>query len=133
MSELLLVKEFPNGMTLLGQPMERVSSAAITFLVRCGASYDPPELGGVASVAAEWVFRGAGDRDSRGLNDALDELGTQRLESVQSEHIQFSAALLGRNLFPLLDLYADILLCSRLAEGAFEPCRTLIAQDLLGN
>ena len=130
MSELLLVKELPNGMTLLAQPMEHVSSAAITFLVRCGSSYDPPDLTGAAAVAAEWVFRGAGDRDSRQLNDALDELGSQRQESVQSEHLQLSAALLGRNLFPLLDLYADILLSPRLEEDTFEPCRTLTAQDL---
>ncbi|MBL7133700.1 MAG: insulinase family protein, partial [Phycisphaerae bacterium] len=65
MPEQFHVKELPNGMTLVGQPMENVSSAAMTFQVCSGASRDAAGLGGTAAVAAEWVLRGAGDRDTR--------------------------------------------------------------------
>ena len=74
MTERLLFKELPNGMTVLGQPMEGVASAAMTLLTTAGSSHDEPEMAGAAAVAAEWITRGAGERDTRALNDALDSL-----------------------------------------------------------
>ena len=126
------VRELPNGMTLLGQRMDSVKSAALTFLVPAGASHDPEQAAGCASVLCEWCFRGAGARDTHQFNDALDALGCQRSESVQSEHLQFAAAQLGTNTGAVLDLYADVLLRPALPEEAFEPSRALVAQDLAG-
>ena len=130
MSEQLFVKELPNGLTVLGQRMETVSSAAMCFVVPAGTAHDPPGCDGAAAVAGEWHVRGAGDRDTRQLNDALDALGCQHSESVQSHHQQFSAALLGRSLPDLLTIYADIILRPRLEDATFEPCRALTLQDL---
>ena len=130
MSEELLIRELPNGMTLLGQRMEGVSSATMTFLLPGGASHDPEEAAGAAAVLCEWCLRGAGERDTRQLNDALDCLGCQHRETPLSEHVQFSAAQLGRNLPEVLAIYADILRRPRLEDAAFEPCRALIEQDL---
>ncbi|GAF90447.1 unnamed protein product, partial [marine sediment metagenome] len=80
MPEELFVKELANGMTLLGQRMEHVSSAAMTITAPAGASHDPPDSPGAASVISQWLLRGAGGRDTRGLNDALDALGCQHHE-----------------------------------------------------
>jgi predicted Zn-dependent peptidase len=120
----------PNGMTLVGQRMDHVSSTAMAILVPCGAAGDPEGLEGAAVVANEWRFRGAGDRDSRQLTDALDALGCQHSHSVQGEHVQFGSAQLGRNLPAVLEIFADILRRPRLAEETFEPCRQLAVQDL---
>lgn len=130
MSDEFLTKQFPNGLTLLGLKMNDVSSAAMSLLVRCGLSDDSPTLAGAGAVTAEWLLRGAGSRDSRALNDALDGLGCQHSENVQSAHLQMTAAMLGRNLHEVLDIYADVLLLPRLEDETFTPCRDLIAQDL---
>jgi predicted Zn-dependent peptidase len=129
-SQEFLVKQLPNGLTLLGEPMPAVRSAAMTILVRAGSSRDPQDLAGSAAVGSEWLFRGAADRDSRQLNDALDDLGTQHHEDVHSEHLQLSTVQLGRTLPQVVDLYADILTAPTLAEATFAPCRDLVAQDL---
>jgi len=129
-AEKFFIRELPNGLTLLGQPMDNVSSAAMVLALPAGASHDPPECAGAASVAADWCFRGAGERDTRQLNDALDSLGVQHHESVQSEFLLLSAALLGRNLPETLDLYADVVRRPRLEDKTFEPCRALVQQDL---
>ena len=118
-------------MTLLGQPMEQVSSAAMCLAVPAGSATDPPEIAGAASVICEWLFRGAGDRDTRQLNDALDSLGCQHGEDVQSRHVVFSAAQLGRNLPDVLEIYADVVRRGRLEDDAFEPGRTLVLQDIV--
>ncbi len=130
MPQEFFIKELPNGMTLLGQRMEHVSSTAMSMLVPCGAAHDPAGQEGAASVLCEWCFRGAGPRDSRQLNDALDFLGCQHSENVLSEQLQFSAAQLGRNLPDVVAIYADILRRPRLDDDTFEPCRDLALQDL---
>ncbi|MFB3891050.1 MAG: M16 family metallopeptidase [Phycisphaerae bacterium] len=129
-AEEFFIKEMPNGMTLLGQRMPQVTSAAMTLLAPAGSSHDEAQAAGSASVIAEWVLRGAGDRDTRMLNDELDSLGCQHSEHVNSEHMQFAAAQLGRNLPQVLAIYADIVRRPRLEDATFEPCRQLALQDL---
>ncbi len=129
---MFFVKEFSNGLTLLAQNMPTVASAAMTLAVPAGASYDGDAAAGSAAVLTEWLFRGAGGRNSRELNDALDSLGCQHHENVQSEHLQFGTAQLGRNLAPVLKIYADILRRPNLDDETFAPCRDLTVQDLVG-
>jgi len=131
-AEQFFVHEFDNGLTLLGQRMEQVSSAALTVALPGGASRDPDELAGAASVAAHWLLRGAGGRDTRQLNDALDCLGCRHSESAHAEHLVLSAGLLGMNLSAALAIYADILRRPQLADETFPACRDLVAQDLEG-
>jgi predicted Zn-dependent peptidase len=119
-----------NGLTVVGEQMEQVSSAAMTILVPQGAANDPSGREGAALVTSEWRLRGAGDRDTRRLNDALDALGCQHHEDVLSELSRFSTASLGRNLPAVLEIYADILRRPRLEDATFEPCRSLAMQDL---
>ena len=130
MAEKFYTKELPNGLTLLGQKMENVSSAAMTMLLPGGVAHERDEQAGAAAIAAEWMVRGAGDRDTRQLNDLLDSLGCQHNESVLSEHLNFSAAQLGVNLSQVLAIYADIFRRPRLEESTFETCRQLAIQDL---
>jgi len=129
--EEFFTEQLPNGLTLLGQRMEHVSSAATALVLAGGSSTDEPNCLGAASIATEWCLRGAGDRDTRQLNDALDTLGCQHHETVLSEHVQFSAAQLGRNLADVLTIYADIVRRPRLEDATFAPSRDLVLQDLL--
>jgi predicted Zn-dependent peptidase len=103
----------------------------MTLVVPSGAAYDPPGAAGAASVACEWCLRGAGDRTTRQLNDALDALGCQHHESVRSEHLLLTAAQLGRNLPAVLGIFADILRRPHLEDETFAPSRALIEQDLV--
>jgi len=129
-SEQFYCHELGNGMTVLGQPMEGVSSAAMTIVLPAGASHDPDGAEGAATVVAEWCLRGAGDRDTRALNDALDALGCQHSEMVLGEHLQFSAALLGRNLPDALGILTDVVRRPALTDETFGPCQDLALQDL---
>jgi predicted Zn-dependent peptidase len=130
LAEEVLTATLPNGLTLLGQPMPNVSSAALTILVPAGASHEGEGARGAAAIASEWVMRGAGPYDTRALHDALDSLGCRHDESVRSEHLDFAAAMLGRNLPATMRVYADILLRPRLDDATFDPCRALARQDL---
>jgi predicted Zn-dependent peptidase len=117
-------------LTLLAERMEHVHSAAMNFLVPAGCVYDPPEHLGIASVLSDLITRGAGDRASRDLALALDNLGLDRDESVGSLHTRFWGATLARNLPAALDIYADILRRPHLPAAELEAVQALALQDL---
>ncbi len=114
-----------NGMVVLGEPMEGVESVAFLFMLPGGAALLPEGCCGTGSVIGDWIFRGAGERSSRELGDALDGLGLHRAGSVGSAHIAVGAALEASNLAAALDLYADIILRPSLQEDQFELARQL--------
>lgn len=122
----------PNGMVLLGEPMEGVESVAFDIMLPAGVSWMPPDCNGAANVISEWIFRGAGSLDNRGLGDALDGLGLHRSSTVGSSHLYVGAALESSNLAKALDLYADVLLHPHLTDEQFEPSRQLVVEELHG-
>ena len=121
-----------NGMVVLGERMEVVESAAFGFMLPAGAGQLPEGCCGAANVISDWVFRGAGDKDSRQLSDALDGLGLHRASSVSSSHMILGAVLEASNLAEAIDLYGDIILRPSLKEDQFELARQLAIDDVLG-
>jgi len=124
--------EYPNGLVLVAETMPSVQSAAFSLLLPAGAAYEPEGQGGTASMLAEWITRGAGDLDSRALLTALDNLGVSHGEGAQTIHTSVSAATLGRNLIPALEIYADVLRRPHLDDDEIEPIRALALQNLQG-
>jgi predicted Zn-dependent peptidase len=125
---------YPNGLVLVAETMPGVQSAAFTLLVPAGAAFEGALgldlAGGAATMLAEWVTRGAGERDSRAVLTALDNLGASHSESAQTVHTSFSVATLGRNLQPALEIFADVVLRPHLDDGEVEPIRALCLQTL---
>jgi predicted Zn-dependent peptidase len=114
-----------NGMVVLGEPMEAVKSVAFGFMLPAGAAQLPEGCCGASNVISDWIFRGAGSKNSRQLGDALDGLGLHRASSIGSIHLTIGAALEAGNLTHALELYADIILEPSLKEDQFELARQL--------
>ncbi len=121
---------YPNGLVLVAESMPGVQSAAFSLLLPAGAAYEPAGHGGAATMLAEWITRGAGDRDSFALLSALDNLGINHGESAQTLHTSVAAATLGRNLIPALEIFADVVLRPHLDDDEVEPIRALALQNL---
>ncbi len=132
MTEGVCEHKLGNGMVLLGEQMDGVESVAFGFSLPCGASRLRQGLCGAANVIEDWIFRGAGARDSRELGDALDGLGLHRSASVGSSHLGIGAALESSNLSEALGLYGDVVLRPGLADGEFGPARQLVIDDVRG-
>jgi predicted Zn-dependent peptidase len=114
-----------NGMVILGEQMEQVGSVAFSFRLPAGTSRFGQGCCGAGSVISDWVFRGAGKRDSKELIEALDGLGLHRDSSVSSNFMSFGAALEAGNLSEAIELYSDIILAPALDSDQFEPSRQL--------
>ncbi|MBN1974899.1 MAG: insulinase family protein [Sedimentisphaerales bacterium] len=131
MTEKLDKHILKNGMVILGEPMEGVESAAFDFMIPAGASRMPEHCCGAANVIEDWIFRGAGDKTNRQLNDAIDGLGVIRGSSVGSSHISISGAMESSNLSMVLDLYADIINKPWLKDEEFEFSRQSAIDEVL--
>jgi predicted Zn-dependent peptidase len=123
---------FANGLTLLGEKMPGMHSAAMTLLLPAGSSTDPAGRLGAATVLSDLVLRGAGARDSRQLTDYLDSLGLQRSGGVGIHHTRFGAAALAEPVMHGLPVYADIIRRAHLPAPGFEAARDLALQALEG-
>lgn len=124
--------QLSNGLTIVGERMEHIQSVSFHILTPGGAAWLPDGCCGAASVLTEWLFRGAGNRNSRQFIDALDSLGIHHNTAVTANHLTLNAALEGSNLIAAIDLYADILRSPRLEADQFELSRKLALQELQG-
>jgi predicted Zn-dependent peptidase len=124
--------QFPGGLTLLGESMSGVQSAAMMLLLPAGAATDPPEAIGAAAVLSDLVLRGAGERDSRQLMDHFDTLGLQRSSGTGIQHTNFSCAGLAAKVMQGLPAYADVIRRPHLPQSGFEAARDLALQALAG-
>lgn len=122
--------EFANGLRLLVEPIKGVHSAAFTFLVPAGVIHDPPKSLGVSNLLSDLVTRGAGDRDSRAFQTALDNLGVQRHEATEIVHTSFTVATVADKLAPALTLCADMLRRPRLDAEQLDFCKASAIQEL---
>ena len=120
-----------NGMVILGEPMEGVESVAFYFMIPAGASQMPDKACGTPNILEDWIFRGAGDKDNRQLNDTIDGLGVIRNNSVGSSFISIGGSLESSNISKVIDLYADVINKPLLEDEEFEFSRQLAIDELL--
>lgn len=130
MKQELLHRELDNGLTLLGEHMPWLRSAAFSFLLPAGTCFEPDGLDGLAGMASEMIQRGCGDLDSRAFLERLDELGVERGSSITSNHSSFSCAMPSNVLLETLGLYSDMVRDPHLPPDQLEDARQLSMQDL---
>jgi predicted Zn-dependent peptidase len=124
------IHEYPNGLTLVAERRPQVRAAAFSLMMRAGPVTAPEGQGGISKVLAEMCYRGAGERDSRALSEALDGLGLQRGGGVAGEMASFGGALLADRLGDALQLHADIVRRPALPDSELEPVVALALQDI---
>jgi len=122
--------KLPNGITLLGEEMSGVSSAAFSVLVPVGAAYDAEGRDGESSVLVEMMNKGAGQWSSRELSQQLENIGAQRGQSAGTEVSMFSGAVLGENIERLISITSKIIREPKLPDAELESVRQLSLQEL---
>ena len=132
MKQQLFSTTLDNGLTVLGECMPGVESVAVAFHVPSGSIHDPPGRCGLATLAGELCLRGAGDRSSRGIVEALEGAGVQWGHAVSTTHTSFTGAMVARQFPAVLPVYADILRRPALPAEEFEAAREMVLQNLAG-
>jgi predicted Zn-dependent peptidase len=126
----ILSHVYENGLALVAEPMMSLESAAFSFLVPAGCSQEKPDRAGLAAFTCEMALRGAGNRDSRQFISDLENLGVEHGESVSVNHSSFGGATLSKNLWPALEIFADLLRRPHLPADQLEAGRAVVLQEL---
>ncbi|MFM8415585.1 MAG: M16 family metallopeptidase [Planctomycetota bacterium] len=132
MKQQLFSATLANGITVLGESMPGVESVAVAFHVPAGGIQDPQGRCGLATLAGELCLRGAGNRTSREVVEALEDAGVSWSHAVSSTHTSLSGAMVARQLPEVLPVFADLLRRPRLPAEEFEGARQMVLQNLSG-
>lgn len=115
--------ELDNGTVLLLSEKPDVPLVSVTAILRGGAVADPEGSGGLASLLAALLEKGAGDRDAAQFAEAIDAVGGTLTSHADLETITVSGDFLARDANLMVGLLADMLLRPALDEGELEKLR----------
>jgi predicted Zn-dependent peptidase len=101
--------ELDNGIVFILHEKRDVPLLAIRAFVSGGAVTDPDGKGGLSSVLAEMLGRGAGERDAAAFNDAIDGVGGSLRARAELEGISIAGKFLSRDTGLAVDLLIDML------------------------
>jgi zinc protease len=112
-----------NGITLVIVPKHDVPLIAFQALIRGGTLGDPEGKSGVASLVANLLEKGAGERSAYAFADAVEGAGGSFSAFASAELLSLSGQFLARDQELVIDLLADALLRPHLAPEEFEKLR----------
>ena len=125
------VFHYPNGLTLISEPMPWCESVSCSILVPCGSNDDPPGRLGLSNLTCEMALRGAGQYGNRPLIEAFEDLGVDRGESLDNMHTTYSAATLSENLPLILPVMADIIRRPHFPADQLDTGKLVIEQEII--
>jgi len=112
-----------NGVTLVIVPRRDVPLIAFNAVIRGGTLADPRGKSGVASLVANLLEKGAGDRNAYAFADAVEGAGGSFSAFAGAESLSLSGQFLARDQDLAVALLADALLRPHLASEEFEKLR----------
>ncbi len=98
-----------NGLQLILIPRRDLPLIAFNAVLRGGARLDPADKSGVASLTADLLSHGAGDRDAFAFADAVEGVGGSLEADARSESLLVRGQFLSRDRALMLALLADVL------------------------
>ncbi len=112
-----------NGTVLILSENHDVPLIGLEAVVRGGAAADPVDKHGLASLLADLLVKGAGDRTSAGFAEAVASVGGRLSASAGLESLSVSAEFMSRDAALMVELVADALRRPSLERDEFEKLR----------
>lgn len=120
--------ELENGAVLLLLKKPDVPMIGFEAVIRGGATAEPASRSGTASLMAELLRKGAGDRNATEFAATVEGLGGELDTGAGQESVQVSGSFLSRDAEVGIGLLADLLMRPRLDESEFIKLRDRTVQ-----
>jgi len=120
-----------NGLEILIAENHSAPLVATRALIRSGADRDTADLAGLASMTAELLDEGAGDRDAIRIAEDLGLLGASLGTGTDWDASYVSVDVLSRTFDPTLKIFADVVRRPMLPDSALERLRSERLMELL--
>jgi predicted Zn-dependent peptidase len=99
-----------NGLKVASRSMPGFETVAVGLYAEVGSRHEPAHLNGIAHLYEHMVFKGAGPRTARELNEAVEDVGGDLNAATDREGTSFTATLLAEHLPLGIELIADMIL-----------------------
>ena len=116
-----------NGLALATVERAGLPMVSLALVLPAGSALDPDALPGLASLTADMLDEGSGDRSAIQMQEALARIGAELDTETGADSVVLSLSLLDRFVPQGLQLLADIVVRPRLGGPDFERVRTLRA------
>src|SRR5581483_5971540 len=116
--------QLPNGLTLLVVEKPGTQVVSVTLLVKHGATSDPPDKSGLATLTGRLLIEGTRRWSSEQIDQRIAALGGEFVEEVNFDYTTADWAVLKEDLASALGLLADIVRHPVFPPAAVERART---------
>jgi len=113
------------GVDVCVLPWSPAPVVTVALMIEAGASADPADRPGLASLTADLLDEGAGGRDAVQIAEAFERLGSNVEIDAGQDLAVVTFTTLSRHLDAALALMADIVMRPHLLEADFTRIRTL--------
>ena len=120
-----------SGVTLVTETMSERRTISLGVWVNSGARDEPAEWLGISHLLEHMLFKGTERRDARAIAQSLESLGGHLDAFTAREQVCFYARTLVANLPEMVDVVADIVCRSRLAQPEVERERSVVRDEIL--
>jgi zinc protease len=121
----------PNGLRLLVAENRNAPLVSFRVLVRSGADHDTFRNAGLASIAADMLDEGAGERDAIRLSEDVGILGGSLGTGADWDASYVSLDVLSRNAQPSASILGDVTARPTLPSDGLERVRSERLNDIL--
>jgi predicted Zn-dependent peptidase len=119
------------GATLVTETMPERRTFSLGVWVKSGARDEPAEWLGISHLLEHMMFKGTERRDARAIAQSLESLGGHLDAFTAREQVCFYARALAGDLPQVVDVVADIVCRSRLAQSEIERERSVVREEIL--
>ena len=119
-----------NGLRVATHSMPDLQTAAVGLFTEVGSRDEPAALNGIAHLFEHMVFKGAGGRSARDLNEAIEEVGGDLNASTERDATNFTATVMAEHVPLAVELISDMILRPHFAEIDLEREKDVVFQEL---
>jgi len=119
-----------NGLRIVSRDMPGLETAAVGLFARCGSRDEPPRLNGLAHIFEHMVFKGAGGRTARELNEAIEDVGGELNACTERDGTSYTAAVMADHVPLAVELISDLIIRPHFDAGDLEREKEVVLQEL---
>ena len=119
-----------NGLKVASRSMPGFETVAVGLYADVGSRHEPARLNGIAHLYEHMLFKGAGERTAREMNEAVEDVGGDLNAATDREGTNFTATLLAEHLPLGIELISDMILRPHFREADLAREKVVVLQEL---
>jgi predicted Zn-dependent peptidase len=119
-----------NGLKVASRTMPGVETVAVGLYAEAGSRHEPARVNGLAHLYEHMVFKGAGGRSARELNETIEDVGGDLNACTERDQTSFTASLIAEHLPLGIELISDMILRPHFAPDDLAREKEVVLQEL---